>query len=39
VAAFPAGFGQKYWPSVKRLDDVYGDRHLFCACVPISDYE
>ncbi|TKI03781.1 aminomethyl-transferring glycine dehydrogenase [Martelella alba] len=39
VAAFPAGFGRKYWPSVKRLDDVYGDRNLFCSCVPIGDYQ
>jgi glycine dehydrogenase len=29
----------KYWPSVKRLDDVYGDRNLFCSCVPMSEYE
>ncbi len=29
----------KYWPTVKRLDDVYGDRNLFCSCVPIGDYE
>ncbi|MGL6000910.1 MAG: aminomethyl-transferring glycine dehydrogenase [Plesiomonas sp.] len=28
----------KYWPSVKRLDDVYGDRNLFCACVPLAEY-
>ncbi|WP_413726616.1 aminomethyl-transferring glycine dehydrogenase [Sodalis sp. RH16] len=39
TAAFPAGFEHKYWPSVKRLDDVYGDRNLFCSCVPVSDYE
>ncbi|MGP4142292.1 MAG: aminomethyl-transferring glycine dehydrogenase [Sodalis sp. (in: enterobacteria)] len=38
VAAFPAGYGDKYWPAVKRLDDVYGDRNLFCSCVPIGDY-
>lgn len=37
-ATFPAGFGNKYWPTVKRLDDVYGDRNLFCSCVPLSDY-
>ncbi|MFV2800381.1 hypothetical protein ACNI17_46660, partial [Escherichia coli] len=24
---------------VKRLDDVYGDRNLFCSCVPISEYQ
>ncbi|AJI95456.1 glycine dehydrogenase [Yersinia ruckeri] len=41
LAVFPiAGVMEnKYWPTVKRLDDVYGDRNLFCSCVPISDYE
>ncbi|MCW2452852.1 aminomethyl-transferring glycine dehydrogenase [Rahnella aceris] len=39
VAVFPAGYDNKYWPTVKRLDDVYGDRNLFCSCVPMSDYE
>ena len=29
----------KYWPTVNRVDNVYGDRNLFCACVPVSDYE
>ncbi|ATE60577.1 aminomethyl-transferring glycine dehydrogenase [Thauera sinica] len=28
----------KFWPSVNRIDDVYGDRNLFCACVPMSDH-
>ncbi len=28
----------KYWPPVGRVDNVYGDRNLFCSCVPISDY-
>jgi glycine dehydrogenase len=28
----------KYWPPVGRLDNVYGDRNLFCACVPVKDY-
>ncbi|MDR3452340.1 MAG: aminomethyl-transferring glycine dehydrogenase [Rhodoferax sp.] len=28
----------KYWPPVGRVDNVYGDRHLFCSCVPIGDY-
>jgi glycine dehydrogenase len=37
-AAFPAGYDDKYWPAVKRLDDVYGDRNLSCACVPVDDY-
>ena len=29
----------KFWPSVNRVDDVYGDRKLFCGCVPMSEYE
>lgn len=37
-AVFPMGSDNKYWPTVKRLDDVYGDRNLFCSCVPISEY-
>ncbi|WP_350023359.1 aminomethyl-transferring glycine dehydrogenase [Pseudomonas protegens] len=28
----------KYWPAVNRVDNVYGDRNLFCACVPLADY-
>ncbi|MBL8425652.1 MAG: aminomethyl-transferring glycine dehydrogenase [Candidatus Accumulibacter phosphatis] len=38
-AAFPLPHvaENKFWPSVNRIDDVYGDRHLFCACVPIDD--
>ncbi len=30
--------GRQYWPTVKRLDDVYGDRNLFCSRT-ISDYQ
>ncbi|MCC7327909.1 MAG: aminomethyl-transferring glycine dehydrogenase [Burkholderiales bacterium] len=40
IAAFPAP-GQKeakYWPPVARVDNVHGDRHLFCSCIPIADY-
>lgn len=29
----------KYWAPVARVDNVYGDRNLFCACVPVSAYE
>ena len=29
----------KYWPSVARIDNVYGDRNLVCACPPMSSYE
>ncbi len=41
VAAYPvpALRKQKYWPPVGRADNVYGDRNLFCACVPVSEYE
>lgn len=28
----------KYWPPVNRIDNVYGDRNLFCACPAIEDY-
>ena len=40
VAVFPTQSTRdnKYWPTVKRLDDVYGDRHLQCSCAPMSDY-
>jgi glycine dehydrogenase len=41
VAAYPVPSlrKQKYWPTVGRADNVYGDRNLFCGCVPTSDYE
>ena len=29
----------KFWPSVKRVDDVYGDRNLVCTCPPVGDYQ
>jgi len=29
----------KYWSPVGRVDNVYGDRNLFCSCLPIDDYE
>lgn len=28
----------KYWAPVGRVDNVHGDRHLFCSCVPVADY-
>ena len=31
--------GNKYWSPVGRVDNVYGDRNLVCACPPMSDYE
>ncbi len=40
-AVFPLAWvaENKFWPSVNRIDDVYGDRNLFCACIPMEDYE
>ncbi len=40
TAVFPLPYvaANKFWPSVNRIDDVYGDRNLFCACVPMEDY-
>ena len=29
----------KYWPQVGRVDNVHGDRNLFCSCVPLSEYD
>ena len=29
----------KFWPSVGRIDDAYGDRNLICSCAPIEEYE
>jgi glycine dehydrogenase len=39
-AAFPLPFvaGAKYWPPVKRVDNVYGDRNLVCSCAPLEAY-
>ena len=28
----------KYWPQVGRVDNEYGDRNLFCICIPLSEY-
>ena len=40
-AAFPAPWTRehKFWPSVKRIDNGYGDRNLVCTCPPIEDYD
>ncbi len=37
---FPPGSFRvdKYWPPVGRVDNVYGDRNLFCVCPPLTDY-
>ncbi|MBU6486988.1 MAG: aminomethyl-transferring glycine dehydrogenase [Burkholderiales bacterium] len=40
VAAYPLPslVARKYWPPVGRADNAYGDRNLFCSCVPVADY-
>ncbi len=40
-AAFPLAYvrAHKFWPSVGRLNNAYGDKNLFCACPPIEAYE
>jgi glycine dehydrogenase len=39
AAAYPQSTlrGAKYWPPVARVDNVYGDRNLFCSCIPVPD--
>ncbi|MFD0964768.1 aminomethyl-transferring glycine dehydrogenase [Pseudofulvibacter geojedonensis] len=39
-AAFPLEYiaENKFWPSVRRVDDAYGDRNLICSCAPIEAY-
>ena len=39
-AAFPIKWvrNNKFWPSVSRVDDAYGDRNLVCSCEPIESY-
>jgi len=39
-AAFPLPWvrDNKFWPSVARVDNVYGDKHLICACPPVESY-
>jgi glycine dehydrogenase len=40
AAAFPLPWvaSAKYWPPVKRVDNVYGDRNLMCTCAPLEAY-
>jgi glycine dehydrogenase len=39
-AAYPLDYiaENKFWPSVRRVDDAYGDRNLVCSCAPIEAY-
>jgi glycine dehydrogenase len=40
LAAFPSAFARqaKFWPSVGRVDNVYGDRNLVCSCIGMAAY-
>ena len=40
-AAYPLPFVKeaKFWPSVSRVDNAYGDRNLVCSCLPMEEYE
>jgi glycine dehydrogenase len=39
-AVYPLPFvkGNKFWPTVRRIDSAYGDRNLMCSCIPIEEY-
>ncbi|MFT6798653.1 MAG: glycine dehydrogenase, partial [Nonlabens sp.] len=39
-AAYPLAFvsDNKFWPTVRRADDAYGDRNLMCTCAPMEEY-
>jgi len=41
AAAFPLPWvrQQKFWPTVSRVDNAYGDRNLVCTCAPLDEYE
>ncbi|MEI7037703.1 aminomethyl-transferring glycine dehydrogenase [Fulvimonas yonginensis] len=41
LAAFPLPSLklQKYWSPVARVDNIYGDKNVFCSCVPINDFK
>ena len=40
-ASFPKDYLKfnKFWPSVRRVDEAYGDRNLICSCLPIETYQ
>ena len=39
-AVYPLSYvkGNKFWPSVRRIDSAYGDRNLVCSCIPVEEY-
>jgi glycine dehydrogenase len=40
LAVYPSGRDRraKYWPPVRRIDNAYGDRNLFCSCPPVQSF-
>ena len=40
-AIYPLDFVKenKFWPAVSRIDSAYGDRNLFCSCIPMEEYQ
>lgn len=40
LAAYPSEWSRifKFWPSVGRIDDAYGDKNLICTCPPLESY-
>jgi glycine dehydrogenase len=40
IAAFPLDYvkDNKFWPTVRRVDEAFGDRNLVCSCAPIEAY-
>lgn len=38
VFPVPAAAANKFWPTVNRIDDVFGDRNLICSCPPVDSY-
>ncbi|MFC0263031.1 aminomethyl-transferring glycine dehydrogenase [Fontibacter flavus] len=39
-AVYPLPYvkGNKFWPTVRRIDSAYGDRNLVCSCIPVEEY-
>ena len=39
-AVYPLPYvkGNKFWPSVRRIDSAFGDRNLVCSCIPVEEY-
>jgi glycine dehydrogenase len=39
-AAYPLAYvaENKFWPSIRRTDEAFGDRNLICTCAPIEEY-